>query len=125
GYLTAFRVPVDEALPAAQSGRAHLARWLVSPQNPLTARVLANRVWLWLMGEGLVRTPDNFGSTGEKPTHPELLDYLASELIESGWDLKHLVRLIVSSRSYRMSSTIPDFGFRISDSSTTTTPKLN
>lgn len=107
GFLTAFHVPPGEALPADQSGRVQLARWLVSPQNPLTARVLANRIWLWLVGEGLVRTPDNFGSTGEKPSHPELLDYLASELIESGWDLRHLVKLIVDSRTYQMSSTFP------------------
>lgn len=108
GFLSAFRVPLDESLPQDQSGRVQLAHWLVSRDNPLTARVLANRIWLWLMGEGLVRTPDNFGSTGEKPTHPELLDHLASELIGSGWDLKHLVRLIVNSRTYRMSSHISD-----------------
>ena len=104
GFLSAFRVPLDETVPADQSGRIQLARWLVSKDNPLTARVIANRVWLWLMGEGIVRSPDNFGSTGELPTHPELLDYLASELIGSGWDLRHLVKLIVSSRTYQMSS---------------------
>ncbi len=104
GFLSAFHVPVEGNLPGNQSGRVQLAQWIVNRDNPLTARVLANRIWLWLMGEGLVRTPDNFGSTGEKPTHPELLDYLASELVGSDWDLKHLVRLIVTSRSYQMSS---------------------
>jgi len=128
GFLSAVRVPLDEKIPDEQSGRLQLAHWLVSDKNPLTARVMANRVWLWLMGEGLVRSPDNFGLMGEKPTHPELLDYLASELIESGWNFKHLVKLIVSSRTYQMSSSISDFRFQIADSAsktpnTSTNPK--
>jgi hypothetical protein len=104
GFLSAVHVPMEETMPADQSGRLQLAHWLVSDKNPLTARVMANRIWLWLMGEGLVRSPDNFGLMGEKPTHPELLDYLASELIDSGWNFKHLVKLIVSSRTYQMTS---------------------
>ncbi len=108
GFLSAVKVPMEESIPVDGSGRLELAHWLANDKNPLTARVLANRVWLWLMGEGLVRTPDNFGLMGEKPTNPELLDYLASELIESGWNLKHLVKLIVSSRTYQMSSSIAD-----------------
>jgi len=86
------------------SGRLELAEWVASPTNPLTARVMANRVWLGHFGTGLVRTPDNFGRLGERPTHPELLDYLASEFVASGWSVKHLHRLIVKSAAYRMSA---------------------
>jgi hypothetical protein len=121
GFLTAFQVPGTEAIPADQSGRIQLAHWMVSRDNPLTARVLANRIWLWLMGDGIVRTPDNFGSTGEKPSHPELLDYLASELIDSGWDLRHLVKLIVSSRTYQQAST-SDWELRMADSKNAAPP---
>ena len=103
--------------PKDQSGRRELAQWIMGRDNPLTARVLANRVWLWLTGEGLVRTPDNFGTTGEAPTHPELLDWLANELVESGWDLKHLVTLIVSSRTYQQTSN-PEVGMRNAESQT-------
>ena len=103
GYLSILKVPAEQP-SAKQSGRLELAAWMVHRDNPLTARVMANRVWLWLFGEGLVRTPDNFGTTGEAPSHPELLDYLANELIESGWDLKHLITLIVNSRTYQQSS---------------------
>jgi hypothetical protein len=104
GFLSAVPVSFTKPMPKDQSGRVELAQWLTAKDNPLTARVLANRVWLWLTGEGIVRSPDNFGSTGDLPTHPELLDYLASELVESGWNLKHLVRLIVESRTYQQSS---------------------
>jgi hypothetical protein len=85
--------------------RAALARWITSAEQPLTARVIVNRVWLWHLGKGLVRTPNDFGVQGERPTHPELLDWLASELVQSGWDLNHLQRLILNSATYRMSST--------------------
>ncbi len=91
-------------LPPNQSGRAELAEWLASPDHPLTARVYVNRVWHWLLGRGLVRTTDNFGTMGERPTHPELLDYLAAEFIEHGWSTKWLVRQIVCSRTYRQSA---------------------
>lgn len=86
------------------SGRLELAEWIVSPEHPLTARVWANRVWLHLFGKGIVRTPDNFGAGGTAPDHPELLDWLASELIESGWSTKSLVRTLVLSRAYRLDS---------------------
>lgn len=87
-----------------QSGRLELAQWLTSPQNPLTARVMVNRVWLHLFGEGLVSTPDDFGMSGERPTHPELLDHLASRFIREGWSIKKLIRSIVLSRTYQLST---------------------
>ena len=89
-----------------ESGRRELAAWICDDKNPLTARVIANRVWHHLLGNGLVTTPDNFGSTGQPPTHPELLDYLAAELIQHDWSLKHLIRQVVHSRTYQLSSTI-------------------
>jgi hypothetical protein len=94
-------------IPEGQSGRIELARWLTdidSGAGQLAARVLANRVWHHAVGRGLVRTVDNFGRTGEAASHPELLDYLARELIDSGWSLKHLVRQIVLSRTFALSS---------------------
>jgi hypothetical protein len=88
----------------AGSGRLALAGALTGPQNPLTARVIVNRVWRSHFGEGLVRTVDNFGLTGERPTHPELLDTLAARFVEGGWSLKKLHKEIVMSTAYRMSS---------------------
>ena len=84
--------------------RLDLAQWLVTPENPLTARVVVNQLWQLCFGAGLVRTPEDFGLQGEKPTHPDLLDWLAVELVESGWDVKHLLRLIVTSETYQQSS---------------------
>lgn len=84
--------------------RLDLANWIASDSNPLTARVYANRVWLWLMGSGLVGTPNNFGTTGEPPSQPELLDWLALRLIESDWSTKTLVREIVLSQAYQRST---------------------
>ena len=107
GFLSVVPVSLNKTIPKDQSGRLELAQWLTARDNPLTARVLANRIWLWLMGEGLVRTPDNFGTTGEQPSHPELLDYLATELIESGWNLRHLVKLILESHVYQQASRLP------------------
>ena len=86
------------------SGRLQLADWLTSKENPLTARVMANRVWHHLFGRGIVRTVDNFGETGERPTHPELLDHLAVTFQQDGWSVKGLIRKLVLSRTYRMSS---------------------
>jgi hypothetical protein len=87
-----------------QSGRLELAKWLASPQNPLTARVFVNRVWLQLFGEGFVTTPNDFGLSGERPTHPELLDHLATRFMREGWSIKKLIRSIVLSRTYQMAS---------------------
>jgi hypothetical protein len=84
--------------------RLALARWIVSQENPLTARVTANRLWQHHFGAGLVRTPEDFGSRGERPTHPELLDWLATELVRLNWDMKAFHRLIVTSAAYRQSS---------------------
>jgi hypothetical protein len=90
--------------PAASSmRRLTLAHWLTDPANPLTARVIVNRVWQAHFGEGIVRTPSDFGRIGEKPTHPELLDWLANWFIDNGWSLKKLHRLIMTSNTYRMS----------------------
>jgi hypothetical protein len=86
------------------SGRLELARWLVNPEHPLTARVMVNRIWQWHFGEGLVRTANNWGRTGEKPTHPELLDYLAKQFVENGWSIKKMHRMILLSGTYRMST---------------------
>jgi hypothetical protein len=88
----------------AGSGRWALARWLSSPQHPLTARVMVNRIWQHHFGEGLVRTPSNFGRMGEAPTHPELLDWLARRFVESGWSVKAMHRLLLKSAAYRRSS---------------------
>ncbi len=98
---------------ADRSGRLELANWLASKENPLTPRVIVNRIWLGHFGQGLIRTPDNFGKLGERPTHPELLDYLADEFISSGWRIKHLHSLILKSATYRQSSSIPHSEFRI------------
>ncbi|HTI51865.1 MAG TPA: DUF1553 domain-containing protein, partial [Planctomycetaceae bacterium] len=84
--------------------RIQLARWITDPRNPLTSRVIANRLWHYHFGSGLVETPNDFGFNGARPSHPELLDYLAHELAQSGWSLKHLHRLIVGSATYRQSS---------------------
>jgi hypothetical protein len=86
------------------SGRRELADWLASPSNPLTARVIVNRVWLHLFGRGLVSTPDNFGFAGARPSHPELLDTLAVDFMNDGWSIKRLIRRIVLSRAYGLNS---------------------
>jgi hypothetical protein len=86
------------------SGRMELARWLGSPGNPLTARVMVNRIWQHHFGEGIVRTPSNFGAQGERPSHPELLDYLAGRFVASGWSVKAMHRLILLSATYQQSS---------------------
>lgn len=106
GFLTVLNGG-KEALPDPPAGaatsfrRKALAEWITSPQNPLTARVLVNRVWGWHFGTGLVATPSDFGRNGASPSHPELLDWLTDEFIRHGWSIKYLQRLIVTSATYR------------------------
>jgi hypothetical protein len=101
----------DASIPESIQGRRKaLAEWITDAKNPLTARVMANRVWLWTMGSALAGNPNNFGATGKKPTHPELLDWLAAEFVERGWSVKHLQRLILTSEAYRRSSRHPEPG---------------
>src|SRR5579883_306471 len=104
GFLTVALYGTPPAIPKNQSGRAELAEWIVSRDNPLTARVMANRVWHWLFGVGLVRTTDNFGTTGELPSNQELLDHLAIKF-QADWSVKALIRYIVLSRTYRQNTT--------------------
>jgi hypothetical protein len=100
---TSFASPI---LPAKHSGRLELARWMASSEHPLTARVIVNRVWRWHFGQGLVSSTDNFGILGGKPSHPELLDWLARNFIENGWSIKELHRLIMKSAAYQQASTV-------------------
>lgn len=103
GYLQVIANKNVAAPPKDGSGRAGFAKWLTS-DNPLTARVMANRIWLWHFGQGIVRTPDNFGTLGLRPTHSELLDWLALRFVESGWSIKQMHRIIMNSAAYRMST---------------------
>jgi hypothetical protein len=104
GFLKSIGAPEPPVLGTNSSGRLQLAEWITRPDHPLTARVMINRIWHWHFGEGLVRTPDNFGALGEKPTHPELLDWLASRFVESGWSIKAMHRLIMNSAVYQQAS---------------------
>ena len=109
GFPSVLDFPVPEipaARPSAKSSgrRSVLAKWIAGPDNPLTARVMANRVWQYHFGRGIVRSPNNFGFKGSAPTHPKLLDWLASEFVSGGWKLKRLHKLIMLSSAYRMSS---------------------
>ncbi len=112
GSYKAPGIAVEPGLPSWLAGtseprgltRIHLANWLVSPENPLTARVTVNRVWQELFGRGLVPSSENFGAQGDEPSHPELLDWLASDFVEQGWSWKQLIKSIVMSATYRQSS---------------------
>ena len=107
GFISVALPPDSTAradIQEGESGRLQLAEWIASPSNPLTARVMVNRVWKHLMGKGIVRTTDNFGKTGERPSHPELLDFLALEFVGNGWSVKSMIRRIMLSRSYQLSS---------------------
>jgi hypothetical protein len=97
-------IEVGGKLSKEQSGRLELAQWMTSREHPLTARVMANRAWRHLFGAGIVRTVDNFGFSGERPSHPELLDYLAIQFMDGGWSVKKLIKEIVMSKTYRQAS---------------------
>jgi hypothetical protein len=113
---SALRTP-HSAPGTTRSARTELAEWLVSPTNPLTSRVIANRLWQWHFGRGLCETPSDFGVMGGLVTHPELLDWLASELRETGWSMKRLHRTILSSATYRQASAIADLKLQNAKSS--------
>jgi hypothetical protein len=104
GFLTTVGAPPLPGKITTQSGRLELAEWMTSPRHPLTARVIVNRIWHWHFGEGLVSTPDNFGTTGSAPSNPALLDYLTHRFIQDGWSLKKLHLHIMLSSTYRASS---------------------
>src|SRR5205807_3801978 len=86
------------------SGRLELAEWLTTRDNPLTARVAVNRIWMHLFGQGLVKSADNFGFLGDRPSHPELVDHLAAKFLADGWSMKKMIRSLVLSRAYQLSS---------------------
>jgi Protein of unknown function (DUF1553)/Protein of unknown function (DUF1549)/Planctomycete cytochrome C len=113
GFPRVIDISGAAKVPADHSGRLEFARWLVHPDQPLTARVMTNRVWLHLFGAGLVPTVDNFGVTGQRPTHPELLDTLAVRFVAGGWSVKKLVREMVLSRTYRQASSYQEAAFQV------------
>ncbi len=108
GFLQVASYGEPPTIGKSQSGRKELADWIAAKSNPLTARVIVNRTWHWLLGSGIVRTVDNFGTTGEAPSHPELLDRLSLDFMAQGWSMKTLVRRIVLSHTYRQSSAKTD-----------------
>jgi cytochrome c553 len=113
GFLSIMTGGKPAEIPDGASGRREFAEWIAGPDNTLTSRVIANRVWYWLTGVGLVRTTDNFGITGETPSHPKLLDWLATELHANGWSIRHLIRTIVLSRTWRLASEPSQAALRI------------
>ena len=110
GFIQVAMTGAPQEIPSSTSGRLELAEWIASPDHPLTARVIVNRVWYQLFGEGIVRSVDNFGALGERPTHPKLLDYLAARFVrpleQDGfeWSIKRLIRFLVLSQTYQQSS---------------------
>jgi len=118
GIVVPRRFPVilagEKQTPITKgSGRMELAQWIASDKNPLTARVMVNRIWEYHFGQGIVRTPSNFGKQGEKPTHPELLDYLADRFVKNGWSIKQMHREILLSATYQQSSAVSDETLRL------------
>lgn len=115
GVLQVLAPRGGSAFPASAKGggRMEYAEWIASPRNPLTARVMANRVWHWMFGQGLVRTVDDFGATGEAPSHPALLDFLAARLIENQWSIKALIREIALSRTWQLGSGFSEAQFAV------------
>jgi|TARA_B110000263_G_scaffold86490_1_gene75580 hypothetical protein len=113
GFLQVVPVSTGIVFSGKESGRHELGEWLADRDNPLLARVFVNRIWHWLFGTGIVRSVDNFGATGELPSHPELLDYLALRLQEGQWSTKSLIREIVLSRTYRLSSAMTEESIKV------------
>lgn len=105
GAMTMPALPPLPKIPAKSSGRLELAQWMTQNTHPLTSRVMVNRIWQHLFGEGIVRTVDDFGITGSDPTHPELLDHLAIRFVEGGWSVKKMIRTLMLTRSYRLATT--------------------
>ena len=112
GFLSLLEVPGAPKINPNQSGRLELARWLTSANNPLAQRVIVNRVWQHLFSQGLVSIVDNFGTTGDRPSHPELLDHLADRFVKDGWSVKKLIKTLVLTRAYQLSSTNPQSEIR-------------
>ncbi len=107
--VNALNPGLEVSIPKEIEGRrAALAKWITHPQNPLTPRVMANRIWLWHFGQAIAGNPNNFGANGKHPTQPELLDWLAATFVEQGWSVKAMHRIILSSEAYRRSATHPD-----------------
>ena len=115
GVLQVLAPPGKHRLSARTkgSGRLELANWITWDKNPLTARVIANRVWHWMFGRGIVRTVDDFGNSGDRPSHPELLDHLAIQFVDHGWSVKELIRQIAMSRTWQLSSNFDESSFTI------------
>lgn len=113
GFLSVLQFAEPVTLKPDQSGRLELAQWLTSGQNPLTSRVFVNRVWQHLFEAGLVQSPDNFGVTGDVPSHPELLDHLAARFVANGWSVKKLIRTIVLTRAYQLGADAPETNITI------------
>jgi len=111
GFIRVCSIGEEPEITADQSGRLQLAQWLTSPQHPLTTRVVVNRIWHHLFGQGIVSSPDNFGLHGERPSHPELLDYLAQQFQAQGWSFKKMIRQIVLSHTYQLSSAYDEKNF--------------
>ncbi len=104
GFLSAVKVDHTYAIDKKSSGRLELAQWMTDKSNPVVARVMVNRIWQHLFGRGIVATPNNLGSLGKAPSHPELLDYLALNFVEKGWSVKNTIRSIVLTRTYQLST---------------------
>ncbi len=113
GFVQVINHAETPEIPANASGRVELAEWMTSKENPLTARVMANRIFQHLFGKGIVASPNNFGTTGQAPSHPELLDYLAVHFMENDWSVKSLIREIVLSRTYQMASAFDSANYQI------------
>jgi cytochrome c553 len=113
GLITVATIGEPPKINENESGRLQLANWMASPNNPLTARVAVNRIWKHLFGRGIVPSLDNFGALGEKPSHPELLDYLAVQFVRDGWSFKKMIRSLVLSRTYGLSSSHSDDNYKI------------